>query len=336
LLTVAACVATAPDRHMQVNQLTQQLRTMPGVDATSNTFNDDIARGPAFFEVDVDVVDDLTGDQLAAIASTYLADLETQNYTGYHAQLNVRHGDNAFVVDTGGRPVTNRDQILAQARSWVALRRRFAGGTVKLRAAVGHAGAAPPVTSGSIELGDAADYITVAGAVGTLSTGFADLTAGDWKISAGKQHPAEIDTSRRLPTGEEMELWSALNADQAIPHADVFTINGPVTGTFWVSERIAEDGRDMAGDAAGDMAGDMAGDVALDNAVRLAERHLPIVARLPAPVLYTATNQYQGHIGFHGQATGPVAILIGGCMKRDYRPSAAEQALIDQYEKCRH
>ena len=314
-LTVAACVATAPDRHIDVSQLTQALRTMPGVDATTNTFNDDTAHGPAFFEVDVDVADDITGDQLAAIASTYLADLEARDYTGYRAQLNVRHGDNAFVVDTGARPVTNRDQILTQARSWVALRRQFAGGTVKLRAAVGHAGPAPPVTSGSIELGGAADYIAVGAAVGTLATGFADLTAGDWKISAGKQHPAEIDTSRRLPTGEEMELWSALNADQAIPHADVFTINGPVTGPFWVSERIAADDSDLA--------------------LRLAHRHLPAVARLPAPVLYTATNQYVGHIDFRGQATAPVAILIGGCMKRVYRPAPAEQALIDQYENCR-
>ena len=59
--------------------------------------------------------------------------------------------------------------------------------------------------------------------------------------------------------------------------------------------------------------------------LRLAELHLPIVARLPAPSLYSATNQFLGHIGFHGQATGPVTVLIGGCMKRDYRPSPAEQ-----------
>jgi hypothetical protein len=322
-LTLTACGATLPDRHSQVNQLTRQLRSMPGVDVTSNTFDDDAAHGPVFFEVDVDVVDNVTGDQLAAITSAYLADLQAQDYRGYRTRLEVRRGDSAFVVDTGSRPVSNRDQILAQAHSWAALRQQFAGSTVKLRAAVGHAGDAPPVTSGSIELPDAADYLTVGAAVGTLATGFADLAAGDWKISAGKQHPAEIRTSRRLPTRQEMELWNALNADQAIPHADVFTVNGAVTGPFWVSERIADDGRDMAGD------------VALDLAVRLAQRHLPIVARLPAPVLYTATNQYVGHLDFRGQAMAPVAILIGGCMKRNYRPSPAEQALINQYENCR-
>jgi hypothetical protein len=314
-LTLVACGAAPPDRHPQVNQLTQQLRSMPGVDETNNTFDDDTTHGPVFFEVDVDVVDNITGDQLAAIASAYLADLQTQDYRGYRARLEVRRGDSVFVVDTGSRPVSNRDQILAQAHSWVALRQQFAGSTVKLRAAVGHAGDAPPVTSGSIELPDAADYLTVGAAVGTLATGFADLSAGDWKISAGKQHPAEIRTSRRLPTRQEMELWNALNADQVIPHADVFTINGAVTGPFWVSERIAADDSDLA--------------------LRLAHRHLPTVARLPAPVLYTATNQYVGHIDFRGRATAPVAILIGGCMKRNYRLALAEQALIDQYENCR-
>ena len=103
---------------------------------------------------------------------------------------------------------------------------------------------------------------------------------------------------------------------KSIPHAVAFTINGAITGPFWASEKLPTHDPDVA--------------------VRLAEQHLPIVARLPAPVLYSATDQFQGHIGFHGQATGPVTILIGGCMKRDYRPSPAEQALIDEYQNCLH
>jgi hypothetical protein len=316
---VAACTASPPDRHAQVDRLTQQLRTMPGVAAATNTFSDNQAQGPAFFEVQVAVDDDFTADQLAAITSIYLDDLRTQDYTGYRADFEVRHGANVFIVDTGGRPAANRDQILAQARSWVALGRQFGGSTVTLRAAVRHDGDAPrrpPVTAGSIELPDAADYLAVGAAVDTLATGFGELAAGDWKISAGKQHPAEIRTSGRLPTPQEMQLWNTLNADQSIPHADVFTINGAVTGPLWVSERIPAHDNDMA--------------------ARLAQQHLPIVAQLPAPVLYSATDQYQGHIGFRGQATGPVTILVGGCMKRDYKPSATEQALIDRYETCRH
>jgi hypothetical protein len=318
-LMVAACTASPPDRHAQVDHLTQQLRTMPGAAAADNTFSDNVPQGPVFFEVDVDVLDDVTGDQLAAITSAYLDDLRTQDYSGYRAALVVRHGDNQFVLDTGDRPVTNRDQVLAQARSWVALRHQFAGSTVTLHAAVGHDGdtpSHPPVTSGSIELPDAADYLAVGAAVGTLATEFGDLAAGNWKISTGKQHPAEIRTSGRLPTPQEMQLWNTLNADQSIPHADVFTINGAVTGPLWVSERIPAHDNDMA--------------------ARLAQQHLPIVARLPAPVLYSATDQYQGHISFRGLATGPVTILIGGCMKRDYIPAPAEQALIDRYETCRH
>jgi hypothetical protein len=297
---------------------------MPGVVAAANTLNDNEALGPAFFEVAVDVVDDVTGDQVAAVTAAYLDNLHTENnphtenYTGYRAGLTVRHADNVFTVDSGSRPVTNRDQILGQARSWVALRQQFAGGTVTLDAAIGHAGdppGRPPGPAGSVQLPDTADHAGVAAAVGTLASRFGDLTSGDWTITAGKQHPAEIRTSKRLPTPAEMDVWTALNIDQTIPHAVVFTINGAATGPFWASEKIS------AHDA--------------NTAVRLAERHLPIVARLPAPVLYSATDQFRGHIGFHGQATGPVTILIGGCMKRDYRPSEAEQALIDRYETCR-
>ncbi len=329
-ITIAACTSAPPDRRPQVDHLTQQLGSMPGVVAASNTFSDDAAQGPAFFEVDVDVADNVTADQLAAVTAAHLDDLGAEDYTDYRAQLNVRRDGDVFVVDeplarratnvdSGSRAVNNRDQILAQARGWVALRQQFTGSTVTLRAAVSHAGDAPrrpPTASGSIELPDSADYTAVAGAVGTLGTTFAELAGGDWKVSAGKQHPAEIRTSQGMPPHDAMELWNTLNADQSIPHADVFTINGTVTAPFWVSERIPADDNEMA--------------------IRLAEQHLPIVAaRLPAPVLYTASNQYQGRIGYHGQATGPIAILIGGCLKRDYRPSPAEQALIDRYENCR-
>jgi hypothetical protein len=319
LLTVAACTSAPPDRHTQVDQLTRQLRGMPGVLLAGRTFSANAARGPAFFEVDVDVDDDITGDQVAAVTAAYLDDLGTEDYAGYHAGLEVGRAGNVFVVDSGTGPVNNREQILSQARSWVALRQQFPGSNVKLRAAISHDGDAPgrpPATSGSVQLPDTADYTTVAAAVGTLASTFGDLIGGDWTISAGNQHPAEIRTSRRLPTDQEMDVWTTLNVDQSIPHAVVFTMNGAVTGPFWVSERLPTHDPDTA--------------------VRLAELHLPIVAGLPAPVLYSATDQFQGHIGFHGQATGPVTILIGACMKRDYRPSPAEQALIDEYQNCPH
>ena len=308
VVVAAACAAAPPDRRSQVDGLTQRIGAMPGVMQAGNTFNDSAAQGPAYFELDVNVADDITGDQLAAITSAYLGDLAAQDYRGYKAQLDVRTDANVFLVD--GRPVSNRDQILAKARSWVALQQQFRGSTVGLRATTN---AVP--SSSNLQLPDPADYVAVAAALDKLANVFGDLAAGDWTVSAGKQHPAEIRTSRRLPSPQEMELWHTLNSDQSIPHADVFTINGAVTAPLWVSEKIPADDLDMA--------------------LRLAQQHLPIVARLPAPVLYSATNQYQGHIDFHGQATGPVTVLIGGCMKRNYRPSPAEQALIDRYENCR-
>ncbi len=308
LLVFATACTGAPDRRSQLADLTAQIRAMPGVTQAGNTINDDVARGPAYFELDVEVADDISADQVAVVTSAYLDALP--DYGGYSAALDVRRGDNIFTVSTGDRPVEHRDQIVAQARSWVRLRQLIPGSTVDLRATTKAAS-----SSGTIQLPDTADYTAVTTAVGKLGTDFGDLTGGDWTVSAGKQHPAEIRTSRRLPNPQEIELWTALNADQSIPHAEVLTINSPVTGPLWVSEKTGADDPELA--------------------LRLAQQHLPIVARLPVPVLYSATNQYLGHIGFHGQATGPVTVSIGGCLKRDYRPSPAEQALIDRYENCR-
>jgi hypothetical protein len=318
MLTVAACAGAPPDRRAEVDRLTGQIRALPGVTEALNTFNDNVPTGPSYFELDLKVAATITPDQLVAITSTYLDGLAASDFNGYRAEMDVRTGDNVFLVDSSGRPVSNRDQILGQARQWVALRQQFVGSNVGLRVTISHAGDPPARTipnSGTIQLPDSADYVAVAAAVDRLATGFADLSAGEWTINAGRQHSAEIHTLQRLPNAGELDLWRTLNADQAIPHSNVFTINNPVTAPLWVAEKTPADDKDAA--------------------LLLAERHLPLVARLPAPVLYTASNQYRGHIGFYGQATGPVAILIGGCIKRDYRPAPAEQALIDRYENCR-
>ncbi|MBV8967249.1 MAG: hypothetical protein JO191_13865, partial [Mycobacteriaceae bacterium] len=207
-----ACTTSPPDRHAQVDDLVRALRAMPGVVSARNTFSADPSRGPVFFEVDVDVADDVSDDQLTAITSTYLDDLRAQDYSRYRAEFDVRprdngddQADNQYVVAGSGRSVNNRDQILAQARSWLALRRQFVGSSVALHAAVGHDDdppGKPPVPAGSIGLPDSADYVAVGAAIDTLAARFADLAGGYWRVSAGTQHPAEIRTSRRLPTAQ--------------------------------------------------------------------------------------------------------------------------------------
>ncbi|WP_018599825.1 hypothetical protein [Mycobacterium sp. 155] len=74
-------------------------------------------------------------------------------------------------------------------------------------------------------------------------------------------------------------------------------------------------------------------------AITLARQHLPLLRELPAPVLYTSSDQIQGHITGDGRATAPVAITVGGCTDRDtlvYHSPPAEQELITAYEKCPH
>jgi hypothetical protein len=170
----------------------------------------------------------------------------------------------------------------------------------------------------TLTLDGGADYTGVAATARTLASRFPQLANVDWTISAGKDHPAQIVTSRRYPTAAELDVWNRLNADQSIPHIDRLRINGPSTPPVWISEETTQS-RDVA------------------VALQLAQRHLPIAAPLPGPVLYSASDQISGHIGDQGFARGPVAVTIGGCTKHDplvYRPIPAEQALINAYETC--
>jgi hypothetical protein len=322
VVLLAACDAKAPDRRQQVDQLTEQIRSMPGVVAARNTLVNSRAQGLVFFRVDVEVADEVTGDQLAAVTSRYLDNLRDVNYAGYQTGFDASRGWNVFSVDAGDGAVNNRDQIIQQARDWPAIRREFAGATIRFGATITHPGGAPVPggdgrhpSAGTIELPDAADYTAVAAAVTTLATKFPDLSGGDWTVAAGKQYGAgDIRTSRRLPHADEIDVWNKLNSDQSAPHVVAMTINGAVTGPVWVSEKTRS--RDI------------------DVAVQLAQQHLPIVAALPAPVLYTANDRLRGHLSDRGKATGSLAITVGGCTQRTYQPTAAEQALIGTYEKC--
>ncbi len=322
----AGCGSGPPDRRADVASLTGRIRAMPGVAAATSDFADSQPQGLVYFTVYVDVADQVTGADLKMITARYLRELRTGKYAGYRAELDVRHGWNLFAVDGGRLAITNADQIVQQASDWVALRHEFPGATVRLHATVAHPAGQMPIqeyghsNAASITLNGGADYTGVAATARTLADRYARLASVDWAINAGKDHPAQIMTSRRFPTAAELDVWNRLNADQTIPHIDRLRIDGPVTPPVWFSEETTQS-RDVA------------------VAVQLAQQHLPIAATLPAPVLYSASDQISGHIGAQGVARGPVSVTVGGCTKHDplvYRPIPAEQALINRYETCAH
>ena len=321
-LSLIGCAEVAPGRRTQADELTNQIRSMPGVLSASNDVIDTVAMGNVHFWLSVEVAEDVTADQVAAITSRYLDGLRSVDYSDYQTELDVHRGENLFAVDSGRYPVDNVDQVVSEAGDWVALRREFPSATVTLRATITHptnvamteADRGHP-TLGSIEFPDPADYTAVTAAVTTLGARFPQLAGGTWTIDASKAHPAEITTSQRLPTPAELGVWSSLNADQAIPHVDALTINAQHPPAVWMSEQT------------------ISHDPAV--AVQLAANHLPIVAGLPRPVLYTATDQLQARRDFYGRSTAPVAVSIGGCTVRTYPPDPNEQRFVDLYENCR-
>jgi len=312
---------TPPDRQPQLDELTQQLQKMPGVTSVTDKLVNDPDHGQVYFNVEVQLAGDVTGDQLAAITARYLDALRTVDYAPYKGNFRARRGFDYFAIDTSAPDIANTDQINRQAHSWVDLLREFPEATVYFRPTVvvaqgssANQGDSHP-SSGTITIPIDADYTAVATTFAALGTKFADLSSGEWKVIAGKSLGGGIETSGRLPNQAEIDVWNKLNGDQFIPHIDVMSIDSSGNGPpLWVSE------------------GPQSADP--DVAIRLARAHLPIVATLPLPILYTASDQMERRLDAHGRAVGPVAITIGGCTQRAYLPSPAEQELIDQYEKC--
>ena len=69
LLLITACAASPADRRPQVTQLTEQIRALPGVESASNTVGNDPQTGPSYFEVDVQVAEDISADGALLIRS---------------------------------------------------------------------------------------------------------------------------------------------------------------------------------------------------------------------------------------------------------------------------
>lgn len=322
---LSACHANPPDRSAEVARLARLLGQMPGVQTASHTVTNRPAQGLVRFTIDVETDPGITENQFVAVAARYLQGLTMVNYSGYHTELTAHQGWNVFAIDSGRLPIGNDQQIISQARDWVRLRHEFPTATVRLRATVTNPDGDSPMQEwghsevGSIRLAETTDYRDVAATVATLTAKFAELAGLTWTISAGDDHPAEIKSARRFPTAQEVDVWNRMNADQTIPHIDKLTINGRVQAPVWLAEQTRSHD---PGDAAA-----------------LALRHLPLVATLSGPALYTASDQIQGHITGNGQSTGPIAITVGGCTSRDqlvYQPSPAEQTLMDTYETCKH
>ena len=307
-----------PERQPQLDQLTQQLQHMPGVVAATDKLVNDPDQGQVYFNVDIQLADDISGDQLAAITGKYLDNLQAVDYSPYKGNFRARRGFDYFTIDTGAHDITNADQITRQAHSWVDMLHAFPDATLFFRPTIvaGKDSSANHPASGTITIPIDADYTDVASTFATLGGKFGELSTGEWKVIAGKSLGGGIETSGRLPNQAEIDAWNRLNGDQFIPHIDVMSIDSSGNGPpLWVSE------------------GPQSADP--DVAIRLARAHLPIVATLRPPILYTASDQMERRLDSQGRAVGPVAITIGGCTQRAYQPTPAEQQLIDQYEKCK-
>lgn len=124
---VVGCSATVPDRRADGEALASRIRTMAGVVSVTEDTANSPAQGLVYFRLYVDMADNVSGDQAAAVTARYLRNVATGRYSGYRLELDLRNGANVFAVDSGRLPITNSDQIVAQTRDWISLRREFPG-----------------------------------------------------------------------------------------------------------------------------------------------------------------------------------------------------------------
>src|SRR6266478_5870060 len=71
-VSLVGCAQVAPDRRVQAGQLTKQIQSMPGVLSATTDLTDNIPQGNVHFWLSVDVAEDITADQVAAITTRYL------------------------------------------------------------------------------------------------------------------------------------------------------------------------------------------------------------------------------------------------------------------------
>src|ERR1700735_4178341 len=83
VLSLVGCSHLAPDRHQQASQLTNDIKSMPGVRGASSELTDDVPSGYVHFWLSVDVAEDVTGDQVAAITTRYLDELRNVDFSAY-------------------------------------------------------------------------------------------------------------------------------------------------------------------------------------------------------------------------------------------------------------
>ena len=317
---LGACDGRLPDRGHDADTLTALIRAMPGVATAHSEFKNSFVQGQTFLWLFVETTPAVSADEVAMITDRYLRGLRTADYAGYDTELDIRQGPSRFAVDSSANPVANSEQIVKQARDWVALRAEFPGATIDARSTITHEPEpnAPGDTGhpfiATLDLADPSGYAALTAAVSNLGEKFPQLSSGIWFLHAGNAHPADINTVQRLPNAAELAVWNALNADQSIAHVDALSINAPDSAPVWFSEQT------------------FSADPAIS--IALASRHLPIVATLPAPSFYTAGQLLQGRRNFEGHSTGPVAVTVGGCTPRNYQPAAGEQHLISSYEHC--
>ena len=218
-LTVAGC--SGPEREAQSQQISDEIKAMPGVQSVEHRYQNGIAIGSALW-MTVTARPDATGDQLAAVWDRFTSRVHDIGYKDHWVELTVTSCGTGDRAERCGKVVSTvnthtDDQTAPRYAEWLQVLR----GPVVMQADLTTTYPAEAKNQGdpnpqnfTLNIGHPGAPVTAADitAIYTrLATDFGDLPGVGWSVKPEDSDYPSLEV-QELPSADLMRLWDGLNA----------------------------------------------------------------------------------------------------------------------------
>ncbi|PKV81785.1 hypothetical protein ATK86_6256 [Nocardia fluminea] len=326
LLTGCSLFAQGPDqdeRDSWSRVIEASIEALPGVADASHTFQYNPYGPNSYYTstLDVQLEGDATPAETASVVRVMGAQQLPPHYRGEQTLVKIRRmADSYFGSWLFGRDV---DVEANAAYAWTRVSSAGTGAEIHWSGGIRANGDADgPLGSISVRAGSEAEPQRATAAMRRISQEFPELAANNWTVSPthggsmselySRLGPSvtHVDGRPRFPSHGELEVWEWLLTDQPTP---------------FVAEVSVFDPPDAAGRTLGVMVFPPVGEkFGAAQATRLADRHLPYLARPGAVVDYTIVTR-----------EGPrFAVLVGGCPAPGSEVAPESEPFARRYQRC--
>lgn len=313
----------APQRTEESQQISTQIRALPGVTETTHDYFNVFTKGQRF-GLTVSVVPDVTADQLSAIWELFTKRVREVGFSQHDVTLTVVAPCTTQDTSSSCSKVTSAIDADAKRQpappfaDWVRLRQSPNVGSADITTA--YSGPAPRVTVDvSIkgrQPGRPTDYRDITRALHQIAGDFAALSDAAWRVGPVVGAYPALSTEQGFPDISAVALWERLNA--VAPTSARFT-----------ARSAHKDQKDVQYSTARHYLNTTYAEVPTATEAQLrgiALAQLELLKQFGQPGIYE----------LHGNKTS-VTVWLGGCMGEmppSLRSSAVEAEMRATYETC--